>query len=92
MRTATVSLDEIGALLKERQARVIEAMEDLNIDELEVLAEIAESLVAGVEVYGHLDIETDGRDFAQEATNEFRDAALYLYMRGLQRRRKGGES
>ncbi len=50
----------------------------MNCDELEVLAVVAERLMGpGREQYGPLDIDSDGRDWDQEGGEEFIDAAVY---------------
>jgi len=52
-----------------------------------VLAEVARRLVAGQRLYGQLDLARDRRDWTAEAGEELADAAVYLAIRALQRRR-----
>jgi hypothetical protein len=60
------------------RGRLAGAAADLNEDELEVLVLVAEGLGQGRGEHGPLNIRTDQRDFALEALEEFRDAAVYL--------------
>lgn len=67
--------------------RVLASMDALGDDELEVLAEVADGLVAGRKVYGDLNLDTDGRDFLTERIAEHRDALSYLMMDAIRMRR-----
>jgi hypothetical protein len=63
-------------------------VEFLCADELEVLIEVAQGLAQGVEVYGHLDIENDTRNFTDEGCEELRDCLVYVGA-ALRRLRRG---
>lgn len=65
------------------------AQQSLNADELEVLCVIAERMARiGVKSYGHLDIDGDGRDFIEEANQEYLDATVYLAIETIRKTRK----
>jgi hypothetical protein len=57
--------------------RVLAALDQLEGDELEVLAEVADGLVRGRGCYGRLELATDRRDMAIEALEEARDGLVY---------------
>jgi hypothetical protein len=60
--------------------RILAALDALGADEAEVLALVAERLVAGRAVYGPLQLATDRRDFQHEALLELADGVAYLAM------------
>lgn len=68
-------------------SRLLAAMTSLGADELEVVAIIAERLVAGRGVYGEWNAGADERDFRHEAAEEFLDAAAYAAMDIVRARR-----
>lgn len=70
--------------------RVLAAMTVLGADELEVLAEVADGLVRGREVYGELNVSRDPRDFIREGLEEVRDAVVYVAAELVRRRRRAG--
>lgn len=72
--------------------RVSFAGRQLGRDELEVVAEVAEGLVAGRTVYGELQIDTDQRDHEREALDELRDGIVYAAVAAIQRRRRRAEA
>lgn len=47
-------------------------------DEIRILASVAEGLAKGLEVYGPMHLDSDGRDMRAETTAELRDAVVYL--------------
>lgn len=47
-------------------------------DERRILDLVADGLTTGRRTYGPLDLASDTRDFAREALEEARDAAIYL--------------
>ncbi len=60
--------------------RILASLAALGDDEAEVLALVAERLVAGRAVYGPLQLATDRRDFRHEALLELADGCAYLAM------------
>jgi len=68
------------------RARVALAANRLGEDELLVLAEIAERMVAGRAQYGEYIAGTDPRDHLREAAEEGMDAAVYLAMLAVRER------
>lgn len=72
--------------------RISFAVHQLGRDELEVVAEVAEGLVAGRNVYGELQIDTDHRDHEREALDELRDGIVYAAVAAIQRRRRRAEA
>ncbi len=60
--------------------RILAALDALGSDECEVVALVAERLVAGRAVYGPLQLATDRRDFRHEALLELADGCAYLAM------------
>lgn len=56
-------------------------------DEMEVLVEVAQGLVRGQEVHGFMDIDSDERDFDDEADEEMRDWLVYRAMAKIRARR-----
>jgi hypothetical protein len=50
----------------------------LNADELEALVFVAQKLEAGIAKHGHLDLNTDPRNWRAEAREEMADCALYF--------------
>jgi hypothetical protein len=85
------SMDESERLAELHQT--LEAtVEFLNVDEMEVLIEVAQGLVRGQKVYGHLDIEDDPREFPAEACEELRDCMAYVGMAIRRLRRANGVS
>ena len=54
-------------------------------DERKVLEEILRRIEAGRDVYGPLDLASDKRDFAAEATEEATDWTIYRAMLAVQR-------
>ena len=58
-------------------AQLLIAAEQLGLDELAVLALIAERLLLGRRHYGELHLATDRRNFQREALEEAADLAVY---------------
>lgn len=67
--------------------RILVAAARLNEDERDVLAEVAEGLVHGQDIYGKMDLASDTRDFVLEATHEDRDWLVYRAMQIVAQRR-----
>lgn len=65
---------------KERAFRkeVIAAMLGFSEGERAIVQSVIDGLERGRSVYGPLDLSTDERDFRVEATEELRDAVIYL--------------
>jgi len=61
----------------ESRARLNAAVEALEPDAIELLAYIAERLVAGRAVYGDLDLDTDPRHWHREVLAEDADGLVY---------------
>lgn len=53
-------------------------VDTLGGDEVRVLMEIAVRLQRGAQIYGRLDLATDGRDFAKEGHEEIQDYLVYF--------------
>lgn len=65
----------------------------LGADELDVLEHVASRLVMGAQQYGALVLETDGRDWDKEASEELVDALVYraaLAQQALRRAKRRG--
>lgn len=62
-------------------------------DELEVLEVLVDRLTSGLKVYGKLHVDSDQRDFAQEAFEEAADGMIYAAAGIVRRRRaaRGGQ-
>jgi hypothetical protein len=67
--------------------RIVSNLERLNSDELDVVHMITCRLADGVDVYGHLSIDNDRRDFVLETLDEQTDAILYNCMELIRLRR-----
>ncbi len=53
-------------------------VEFLNVDEMEVLVEVAQGLVRGQKVYGYMDLDNDDRNSVSEGCDELRDCLVYV--------------
>lgn len=71
----------------EHRTRIDRATAQLGVDELEVLAVIAERMARGRAVYGEWHADTDQRNHRREAAEEGMDAAVYLAMEEVRARR-----
>jgi hypothetical protein len=69
-------------------AALVDWLHLLNDDELDVLGQVFDGLVAGREVYGPLDTDSDPRDFTAAAAEELRDAITYQAIEVQRRRRR----
>lgn len=72
----------IAALSCHQTCEIFERILHLNEDETAVLAEILDFSLRGLEKgrtgYGPMILQTDARDFVQEADEEIRDCGIYL--------------
>lgn len=57
--------------------KVVALLSELNEDETEVLLRITERLVLGRQQYGALAIDSDQRDWAEQAAQEAFDGSVY---------------
>ena len=64
--------------LADRQARISALVLLLGLDEIAVLELVAHGLARGRTVYGELHLASDARDMTSEASEEIRDALVYL--------------
>lgn len=64
--------------LLEEWCKLVNASDDLGVDELRVLTAVATRLAMGQKQYGKLDIARDKRDFVKEASEEALDGCVYL--------------
>lgn len=64
--------------------------DDLGNDEREVLVGLARRIHQGQETYGELDIDSDRRDWNEEAAQELDDFAVYSEIARLRKRRGWG--
>ena len=64
--------------------QVFYAMDDMGRDEQRVMLQVAEGIIRGRQTYGHLNVDTDKRDFTKETLEEIRDACVYLCARLVQ--------
>lgn len=86
------SVDQEGMSEEERLEwfhQLLEAtVEFLNVDEMEVLLEIAQGIVRGQNVYGGMNLDEDTRDLLGEADEEERDWFVYRAMQFVRERRR----
>lgn len=68
-------------------AEVASLMLDMNLDEIEVLREVAQRLMKGRRQYGPLDLVADQRDWQQEKLEECCDGMVYEACDAVRRRR-----
>jgi hypothetical protein len=75
-----VSAPDVSALsqLADIRGRIVGLADLLGPDELAVLELVAHGLARGRNVYGELVLATDARDMTCEASQEIRDALVYL--------------
>jgi hypothetical protein len=73
-----MSLDQRRALVDTIAGRLSE----LGVDELRVLDRIAARLQVGQKQYGELRLDTDTRDWTEEALQEALDLSVYLAIKG----------
>ena len=60
-------------------------------DELRVVDDLLSGLERGAEVYGPLDLASDGRDFREEAAQEARDLLVYVSAENVARQHRRRE-
>lgn len=63
--------------------------DELGDDEQEVLTDVARRLYNARDTYGELDIDSDRRDFDEEADEEMLDLFAYKSMQRIRKRRRG---
>jgi hypothetical protein len=63
---------------------------DLGVEDMEVLLEVAKGLDEGRKKYGPFDLYNDERDMVKEALEESRDLAVYIAAKLIQVRRLSG--
>ena len=74
--------------LEQAQRALDEQTDQMNSDELEVLARFAAKILRGKAKHGAMNLDADTRDWAVEIQEEMTDAACYMHMREIQYERR----
>ena len=69
--------------------KIVALLSHLNADESEVLLRITARLVLGRQQYGGLNIDTDRRDWAEQAAEEAFDGSVYHAILAVKLSRRG---